>query len=172
MTRILHQPTAHAQNVCNRIRADKFTLEMIDIVEIKGDWIGYYTYDIGYADADKQQKVPFHMTMERGINEFVGRIFEEVSYGGIEDEIIIKGQQNGDEIEFTKYYTREHFVDENNELNSIESEDPTIVYYKGKFDKLDNRFKGEWEITGLREDEDGVFHADNKSGHWLLWREG
>ena len=143
----------------------------MDIIEIQGDWIGYYTYDKGYNEWDKQQKVPFRLTIERGINEFVGRIFEEIEYGGIDDEIIIKGHQNGDEIEFTKYYTLEHYINEHNEQVSIESDNPTIVYYKGIFDNSDKKFKGEWEIPILQEDEDGVFHADNSSGHWVIWRE-
>lgn len=143
----------------------------MDIVEIKGDWIGYYTFDKGYDDWDKQQKVPFRLTIERGINEFVGRIFEEPEHGGIDDQIVIKGHQNGDEIEFAKYYTLEHYIDENNELVSVESDNPTIVYYKGTFHNNDKKFKGEWEITGLREDEDGVFHSDNQTGHWFIWRE-
>jgi hypothetical protein len=143
----------------------------MDIIEIGGDWIGYYTFGEGYTEEQQQTKVPFRLTIKRGINEFVGQVFEEAAYGGIDDEILIKGNQNGDEIEFTKYYTKEHFVDENNELVSIESETPTIVYYKGKFDELDNKIKGEWEIPMLIEDEDGVFHAENSSGTWAIWRE-
>jgi hypothetical protein len=144
----------------------------MDIVEINGDWIGYYTFDNGYSEENKQQKVPFRLTIKRGINEFVGRIYEEVDFGGIDDEIVIKGHQNGNEIEFTKYYTLEHLIDENNDLISLESENPTTVYYKGYFDDSDNKFKGDWEITGLREDEDGIFHADNQTGQWTIWREG
>lgn len=144
---------------------------MINIVEIKGDWIGFYTYDQGYNISDRQLKVPFRLTIERGINEFVGRIFEEADYGGIDDEIVIRGRQNGDEIEFTKHYALEHFVDENDDLASIESDNPTIVYYKGKFDSGDRKFKGQWEITGLREDDEGVFHENNQSGFWEIWRE-
>ena len=144
---------------------------MTDIVEIKGDWIGFYTYDKGYNISDRQLRIPFRLTIERGINEFVGRIYEESDYGGIDDEILIKGRQNGDEIEFTKHYTLEHFVDENDELNSIESDNPTIVYYKGKFDNEKKKFSGQWEIAGLREDEDGVFHEDNQTGFWEIWRE-
>jgi len=144
---------------------------MTGIIEIKGDWIGFYTYDRGYNIADRLLKIPFRLTIERGINEFVGRIYEEADYGGIEDEIVVKGRQNGDEIEFTKYYTLEHFVDENEGLVSVESDDPTIVYYKGKFVNELNKFKGQWEITGLREDEEGVFHEDNQTGFWEIWRE-
>ncbi len=144
---------------------------MTDIVEIKGDWIGFYTFDKGYSDTDRQTKVPFRLTIERGINEFVGRIYEEADYRGIDDEIIIKGHQNGDEIEFTKFYTLEHFIDENDNLVSIESENPTIVYYKGTFNNNDKKIKGQWEITGLREDEDGIFHEDNQTGFWEIWRE-
>jgi len=83
---------------------------MMDIVEINGDWIGYYTFDKGYTDEDKKEKIPFRLTIKRGINEFVGQIDEEVDFGGINDEIVIKGRQNGDEIEFIKYYTLEHLT--------------------------------------------------------------
>ena len=144
---------------------------MIDIVEINGDWIGFYTYDKGYGISDRRLKVPFRMTIERGIHAFVGRIYEESDYGGIEDEILIKGRQNGDEIEFTKHYTLEHFMDDNDGLISVESDNPTVVYYKGKFDEGENKFKGQWEIPGLREDENGIFHEDNQTGFWEIWRE-
>ena len=141
------------------------------MIELKGDWIGYYTFDEKYGDWGKDRRVPFRVTIEKGINEFVGRIFEEADYGGIDDEIAIKGRQNGDEIEFTKHYTKEHLLDENSELVSLESDNPTIVYYKGKFDFNDNQFKGEWEIPLLQEDEDGVLHADSDAGQWFIWRE-
>ena len=141
------------------------------MIEIKGDWIGYYTFDETYGDWGKDRRVPFRMIIERGINEFVGRIFEETDYGGIDDEITIKGRQNGDEIEFTKFYTKDHYLDENFESVSEENENPTTVYYKGKFDFGDNQFKGEWEIPQLQEDDDGVFHADNPSGRWFIWKE-
>ena len=91
----------------------------MDIVEINGDWIGYYTFDNGYTDEDKKEKIPFRLTIKRGINEFVGQVFEETEFGGIDDDIIIKGYQNGDEIEFTKFYTLEHSIDENDNLVSI-----------------------------------------------------
>jgi hypothetical protein len=141
------------------------------MLEITGDWLGYYTYGDGYEAWQRQQQVPFRMTIQRGISEFVGRIFEEAEYGGIDDEIVIKGRQNGDDIEFTKYYSREHFSDDQGNLVSFESDSPTIVYYKGTFDSVEQKFSGTWEITGLREDDDGIFHEDNLSGTWSLWRE-
>ncbi len=142
------------------------------MIEINGNWIGYYTFNEEYGDWGKDRRVPFRVTFERGINEFIGKIFEEADYGGIDDEIAIKGRQNGDEIEFEKHYTKEHFLDENFELVSLESDNPTIVYYKGKFDFVDNQFKGEWEIPLLHEDEDGVLHAGSDAGQWCIWREG
>ena len=144
---------------------------MTDIVEIKGDWIGYYTFDNGYTESDKRQRIPFRLTIERGINEFVGRVYEEVDHGGIDDDIVIQGRQNGDEIEFAKYYTLQHFTDEGNNLVSMESEHPTVVYYKGRYDHATSHFRGEWEIPALREDDDGVFHAANYTGFWVIWRE-
>ena len=141
------------------------------MIEIEGDWIGYYTYGKQYGDWGKDRRVPFRMKLERGINEFVGRVFEEEDYGGIDDEIGIRGQLLGDEIEFTKFYTKDHYLDENGQPESEENDNPTRVYYKGKFDFTDNQFKGEWEIAVLQEDDDGVFHADNTSGQWFIWRE-
>ena len=141
------------------------------MIEINGDWIGYYTFHEMYGDWGKDRQVPFRMIVKKGINEFVGTIIEEVDYGGIDDEILIKGRQNGDEIEFTKHYKKEHYLDENSDVVSVESENPTIVYYRGQFDYSKNQFVGEWEIPLLQEDEDGVFHTDNASGQWFIWRE-
>jgi hypothetical protein len=140
------------------------------MIELKGNWIGYYTFSDQYGDWGKDKRVPFRMIIERGFSEFVGRIFEAAEAGGIDDEIIIRGRLQDDEIEFTKYYSKEHFV-ENEEILSLESDTPTLVYYKGKYDASENRFKGDWEIPILREDEEGVFHAENNTGHWVAWQE-
>lgn len=141
------------------------------MIEIKGDWIGYYTFDEGYGDWGKDKRIPFRMIIERGIHEFVGRIFESVEHGGIDDTAVIKGRQNGDTIEFIKQYTAEHFLDENFESVSMQSDNPTTVYYTGAYDYSENKFKGEWEIPMLEEDEAGVFHESNSSGQWFIWRE-
>lgn len=141
------------------------------MVEIDGNWIGFYRYGEAYTDADKELKVPFRVTITRGINEFVGTMWEEPEYGGIQDDIIIKGRQDGDEIEFVKYYALEHFTDEHNQLHSRESENPTTVYYHGKFHREEAKFKGQWELPALHEDEHGVLHEDSQTGFWELWRE-
>jgi hypothetical protein len=145
---------------------------MNEIVELKGDWIGFYTFDKGYTEVDKLSKVPFRLTIERAINEFVGRIVEDPNYGGIDDDIIIKGRQNGNDIEFTKHYAREHFSGQDGSIDSVDSENPTIVYYSGSFDGVTGKFKGEWQIPALREDDEGIFHEDNATGFWEIWREG
>ncbi len=142
------------------------------MIEIAGSWIGYYTFSEKYGEWGKDRRVPFQMIIEKGINQFVGRIFEEIEFGGLDDDkIVIKGRQNGDEIEFTKFYSKEHLLLENYETISFESENPHIVYYKGKFDFEDNTFKGQWEIPLLQEDENGVLHSDNDLGEWVIWRE-
>lgn len=142
------------------------------MVEINGDWIGYYTFSENYGEWGKDRRVPFRMTIQRGINEFVGRIFEEEEFGGLDDdEIVLKGQQNGDEIEFTKFYSKEHITLEKYESISFESANPHVVYYKGKFVFDENKFKGQWEIPLLQEDADGVLHPDNDSGEWVIGRE-
>ena len=142
------------------------------MIEITGNWIGYYTFGDDYGEWGRDRRVPFRMTIKKGINEFVGRIFEETDFGGIDDEITIRGRQNGEEIEFTKHYTKEHLLDENFELVSLEGDNPTIVYYKGKFDLNEHQFKGEWEIPLLQEDEEGVLQAGSNSGQWFIWRDG
>src|SRR5690349_9039891 len=100
------------------------------MIDIDGHWIGFYTYATGYSDLMKVESVPFRVTVKKGWDNFVGRIIEEEEYGGIDDEILIKGQLNGDRIEFTKYYTQEHIVDENNESFSFDSDNPTVVHYE------------------------------------------
>ena len=77
------------------------------MIDIDGHWIGFYTYDKGYSQLTKFDSVPFSVTIKREFDNFVGRVIEEEEFGGIEDEIMIKGKLNGDKIEFTKYYTLE-----------------------------------------------------------------
>jgi hypothetical protein len=142
------------------------------MIELNGDWVGFYTFSESYGDWGKDRRVPFRMTIKKGINQFVGRIFKEVKFGCLDDDqIFVKGFQNGDEIEFTKFYSKEHITLENYEMISIESGNPHIVYYKGQLDLADNKFKGVWEIPLLREDEDGVLHEEKDIGEWVLWRE-
>jgi hypothetical protein len=141
------------------------------MLEIQGHWVGYYTYGEEYGEWAKDKRVPFRMIIERGITEFVGRIFESAEHDGIDDDILIKGRQNDDEIEFVKYYTKQHFADDSGKTISLESEHPSVVHYKGTYDSSKKRFKGEWDIPFLYEDEDGVLHSCNDTGTWVLWRE-
>jgi len=104
------------------------------MIDLNGYWIGYYTYGSGYSEWDKLRVVPFNVTIRVGIYQFIGRLTEEVNYGGIDDEIAILGRLQADEIEFTKYYSRRHVLSENNKIITLESNNSNIVYYKGKYD--------------------------------------
>lgn len=138
------------------------------MIDINGYWIGFYTYDKGYSEFMKLQSVPFRVTIKKGWDHFVGRMIEEEDYGGIDDEILIKGRLNGDKIEFTKYYTQEHVVFENDEYFSFDSDHPTVVHYEGTYDSNESKFKGRWEIGRLKETDD-VLVEDNNTGTWEMW---
>lgn len=60
------------------------------MLDIDGHWIGFYTYGNGYSELMKLESVPFNVTIKKGFNTFVGRITEEVEFGGIDDEILIR----------------------------------------------------------------------------------
>ena len=141
------------------------------MIEINGDWIGFYTYGKGYTELNKLLTVPFNATIKKGIYLFVGRVTEELEYGGIDDEIVIRGQLSGTDIEFIKYYSREHVLDSGNETVSHNSAYPSVVHYKGTYHEGDEKFMGTWEIPELREDDEGVFHAENPSGYWEMRRD-
>jgi hypothetical protein len=141
------------------------------MIDIDGHWIGFYTYDKGYSQLTKFESVPFSVTIKKEFDNFVGRVIEEEEFGGIEDEIIIKGKLTGVKIEFTKYYTLEHLVDDNNESESFESDNPTTVYYEGEYIERESKFKGSWTIANLTEDETGLMTADNDTGFWEMWKE-
>ena len=138
------------------------------MIDINGHWIGYYTYDQGYSEFMKLQSIPFRAIIRKEWEHFVGRIFEEEASGGIDDEILIKGKLNGDRIEFTKYYSQEHVVFEDDQSFSFDSDFPTIVHYEGVYDREESKFKGRWEIARLKEIDD-TFIEDNNSGTWEMW---
>jgi hypothetical protein len=140
------------------------------MIDINGHWIGFYKYDKGYSELTKLESVPFRVIIQKQWDNFVGRVTEEEEYGGIDDEIIIKGQLNGDKIEFTKYYTQEHVVFENNETFSFDSDNPTMVHYEGIYDTNESKFKGHWTIGQLKETEGEVLIEDNNTGTWEMWR--
>lgn len=140
------------------------------MVDINGHWIGFYTYDKGYSDLTKLDTIPFRATIKKEFENFVGQIIEEEDFGGIEDEILIKGKLTGRKIEFTKYYTLEHVVYEDNQSESFESDNPTIVHYEGEYFDNELKFKGRWEIGQLKEDDLGTMNEDNNSGLWEMWR--
>ena len=98
------------------------------------------------------------------------RLIEEEEYGGIDDEIVIKGQLNGDKSEFTKYYTQEHVVYGDNKSFSFDSDNPTIVHYEGVYDINKLKFKGRWIIVQLRETEGDALIEDNNTGTREMWR--
>jgi hypothetical protein len=141
------------------------------MIHIDGDWIGFYTYDKGYSQLTKLDTIPFRATIKREFENFVGRIIEEEDFGGIEDEILIKGKLTENRIEFTKYYTLEHIVYEDNESFSLESENPTIVHYEGEYFENESKFKGRWEIGQLKAGDSGQMIEDNNSGFWEMWRQ-
>jgi hypothetical protein len=138
--------------------------------DIDGHWIGFYTYGKGYSNLTKLETVPFTVTIKKEFENFVGHMVEEEEFGGIEDEILIKGKLSGNKIEYTKYYTLEHVVYEDNQSLPFESENPTIVHYEGAYLDNESKFKGRWEIGQLKEDDSGVMNEDNNSGLWEMWR--
>jgi|JI8StandDraft_2_1071088.scaffolds.fasta_scaffold385678_1 hypothetical protein len=140
------------------------------MIDIGGHWIGFYTYDKGYSNQTKLDTIPFRATIKKEFENFVGQIIEEEDFGGIEDEILIKGKLTGRKIEFTKYYALEHVVYEDNQSESFESENPTIVHYEGEYIDNESKFKGRWEIGQLKEDDSGIMNEDNNSGLWEMWR--
>jgi len=143
----------------------------MDMINIDGYWIGFYTYDKGYSQLTKFESVPFSVAIKKEFDNFVGRVVEEEEFGGIEDEIVIKGTLSGNKIEFTKYYTLEHIVDENNESDSFESDNPTIVHYEGEYVDAESKFKGRWAIGYLQEDDEGVMTEGSDTGFWEMWKE-
>lgn len=118
----------------------------------------------------KLESVPFNVTIKKGFNTFIGRITEEVEFGGIDDEILIMGKLTGYEIEFTKYYKLEHTVDDSNNYYAEPSDNPTTVYYKGVYNPDLKKFTGQWEIPQLREAAPDVMNVENTSGYWEMWQ--
>ena len=145
--------------------------KLLYMIDIDGKWIGFYTYDNGYGELTKLEPVPFTIVIKKAFDHFVGRVTEDEDFGGIDDEILVKGRLNGTEIEFTKYYTLEHIVNERGETDSFESENPTIVHYEGEYFENELKFKGKWEIGQLKEIDDEILIEDNNFGVWEMWRE-
>jgi hypothetical protein len=70
------------------------------MIDIDGRWIGFYSYDKGYSNLTKLYTIPFRVTIKKEFENFVGQIIEEEDFGGIDDEILIKGKLTGHKIEF------------------------------------------------------------------------
>ena len=141
------------------------------MIDINGSWTGFYSYGEGYSQLTQLVSVPFSVSIKKEFEWFVGRVIEDVESGGIEDEILIKGQLRGRKIEFTKYYTLEHLVDKDDNSASFQSVNPTIVHYEGEFSEEESKFKGVWEIGYLEEDDLGTMQESNTSGFWEMWKD-
>jgi hypothetical protein len=139
-------------------------------LNIEGHWIGFYTYGKEYSTEDQQTSVPFNAEFKNTLTGFVGKMSEEVDYGGIDDEIYIEGRININSISFTKFYTKKHYVNEQGEAISEESDDPNIVYYDGVFDSQTKKIVGTWAIYLVGQDDDGKEVEFEDTGGWEMWR--
>ncbi len=140
------------------------------MIDINGEWIGFYNYVEGYSVTNQLQSVPFIMIIDKGIDEFIGKIIEDVANGGIDDEIIVRGKFNNDVIDFIKFYKNAHYMDENNVQESFVSDTCPEVYYSGQFCHSENKFKGEWKIQDYIFDEEGILQDNIFSGFWEMWK--
>jgi hypothetical protein len=140
-------------------------------IDIEGRWIGFYTYGKEYSTEEQLTSVPFTVEFKNTLIGFVGKMSEEVDYGGLDDQIYIEGQMNTDTISFTKFYTKKHYVNEKGETVSEESDDPNIVYYDGAYDSQVKKFIGTWTICLVSQDEDGKDIEYEDTGGWEMWRQ-
>jgi hypothetical protein len=141
-------------------------------LDIEGRWIGFYTYGKEYSLEEQLTSVPFTVEFKNTLVGFVGKMTEEVGYGGLDDEIYVEGQMDMNSISFTKFYTKKHYVNENGETVSEESDDPNIVYYDGAYDSQLKKFIGEWTICLVSQDENGNdIEYEEDTGGWEMWKQ-
>lgn len=90
--------------------------------------------------------------------------------GGLDDDLImVRGHWNENEIYFTKFYRKEHITLTNFEILSIESDNPHVVNYKGRYDYEARKYKGTWMIPALEMDDQGVLQdIEGGTGAWEM----
>jgi hypothetical protein len=140
------------------------------MIDVEGRWIGAYTYGSGYSVESQQTSVPFEAEFKNTLMGFVGKIFEEVEYGGLDDDIYVEGQLDLDKISFTKFYSKAHYFNEQDETISEESDDPNIVYYDGNYNYASKKFEGKWKICMVGQNENGQDVESTFTGGWEMWR--
>lgn len=140
------------------------------MMDIEGRWIGTYSFGSEYPADMRHVAVPFEAEFKNTLMGFVGKIFEVVEAGGLDDEIYVEGQLDKNKISFNKFYTRSHHMDDNGETISEESDDPNIVQYEGEFNSGANKFEGKWTIFLVAQNDDGQDEEFENTGTWEMWR--
>ena len=141
------------------------------MINLEGDWIGFYEYGEGYSEANKLVKVPFVMTVENAVDEFIGKIKEDKTSEGVEDLILVRGKLDNDLINFVKFYTKAHYIHEDNMIDSLDSDTLSKVYYTGQFIFDEKKFIGEWYIQDYFVDDSGVLHDKYLKGSWEMQKQ-
>jgi hypothetical protein len=141
------------------------------MVNIEGRWIGTYSYGQEYPAHTQHIEVPFEAEFKNTLMGFVGKIFEDVETGGIDDEIYVEGEIDRNKISFNKFYTKKHHMNDSGEtVTEEDDDDANIVQYEGEFNSSTNKFEGKWTIFLVSQDEDGQDVEFENTGTWEMWR--
>lgn len=133
---------------------------------LKGIWIGYYEYGIGYELPYFGQRVKYQIEITFDDENIIGTASEEKSEFSVDSDAIIKGYIEDDLIFFVKTYPVKSIINENNKVESSKGEQ--FVNHTGYLDRDKKTMYGLWTIEQNYLDLDYPNEMDQVEGIWLL----
>jgi hypothetical protein len=145
---------------------------MTSILEINGQWKGFFWYGKEYGDLEGES-VEFMMFLECSNGEIKGKCFEMggVGVSSNADIALINGFINQNQISFIKKYNHATFFDENGNVQDDHLKPSQEIHYEGIFDEKGCEFSGEWEIIERSEIYGDHFVEYVCTGTWMMKKE-
>lgn len=117
-------------------------------VNIKGQWVGHFTYGEEYGKDLFGEKVIFRLFIDSFEEEqFIGRSIDIEGVGANFGIAHIKGFIEGNQISFTKEYPNFYAFDISGKFIEEKNKKHPLVNYLGEYNESTQTFSGTWELN-------------------------
>jgi hypothetical protein len=140
------------------------------VMEVSGNWRGYYLYGAGYVLPHFGKKVDIVAILKGSGTEFEGKIVQEIGEYGIPIPASIKGYIDSDFISFVKTYPCFPVIKDPGSKELEIQEGELEVFHDGFLDITNDAIYGIWRIPTVYINDQGEEQIADSEGIWCLWR--
>ncbi len=137
-------------------------------MDIAGKYIGYYEYGAGYELPYFGERVKIEVTISGNRKGFTGTITEEASDISVPFEATIKGDCEGNYIDFIKTYPVKPIISDSKSNDLVIEDGQLEIIHNGFIDVKFNAIYGQWTIVDQFINDEGVEQDFYSSGIWYL----